>query len=286
MIDAGLILEGGGMRGIYTAGVLDYLLDSELRIAHIYGVSAGSGHACSYVSGQRGRALRAVLDYVRDPRYSSFRSLLTTGDFFGVKMVYDEIPNKLLPFDYDAFEASGAEVYAVLTNCRTGQAEYKRVKGLREGMSVIQASSSLPLLSRRVEIDGEYYLDGGIADSIPLARSIADGNRKNLVVLTQHRGYRKGPSRSVAAIELRYRRNPRFVESARIRYRQYNSSLDLAYAEEEKGNAFILQPKAPVEIGRLEKDLDKLKALYQNGYDDAKAAGDRLRAFLGGGAAR
>lgn len=280
MIDAGLILEGGGMRGLYTAGVLDCLMDEDYYFTQVYGVSAGACHATSYCSRQRGRALRTVLDFFEDKRYMGLRSFLKTGDFFGVQMIYDEIPNKLLFYDYDAFAASGMKLCAVMTNCRTGQAEYMHVKDMRADVVMIRASSSLPALSRMVEIGGQPYLDGGVFDSIPIARSIADGNRKNLVVLTQHDGFRKQPSGMLKVTGLRYHRWPQLVQSVRTRHLRYNEALDLIAAEKATGGAFVIQPKKPVEISRLEKDRAKLEALYQDGYDDAKAALPELRRFL------
>lgn len=287
MVEAGLILEGGGMRGTYTTGVLDLLMDADLYFRHVYGVSAGACHACSYGSRQRGRAVRTVTDYLDDQRYAGVRSLVRTGDYFGVQMIYDEIPNRLIPFDYDAFLHGGMELTAVLTDCVTGQAEYVKVGDLRRDMTVIRASSSLPLLSKSVQIGGKSYLDGGIADSIPLARSISDGNRKNLVVLTRHRGYRKGPGRMNALIGLGYRKYPELVESAKTRHLRYNQALDLIEEQERRGNVFVIQPQAPLEIGRLERDRDKLLALHRQGYDDARALLSALRRFLeGAGEAR
>jgi predicted patatin/cPLA2 family phospholipase len=272
MTNTGLILEGGGMRGSYTAGVLDYFLDAGLCFHSVYGVSAGACHACSYLSGQKGRALHTITDYVDDWHYAGFRSLLTTGDFFGVKMIYDDVPNRLLPYDYDALEKRGADFTVVMTDVETGKPVYVKVTDLRKDIVVIQASSSLPLLSRVVRIDGRQYLDGGIADSIPLAKSIADGHKKNVVVLTRHKGYQKEPDSLLSLMRVRYRHYPALVASLETRHRQYNEALALCYSEEAAGNAVIIQPKTPVAISRLEKDPEKLRALYREGYEDAEAA--------------
>lgn len=269
MIDAALILEGGGMRGVYTAGVLDCLMDHELWFSHIYGVSAGACHACSYISRQRGRAVRTVLDYADDRRYASWYSRLTTGDFFGSAFVFYEIPNRLLPFDYLTFERSPIKLYATLTSCRTGLPVYRQVKEMRRDTEVIRASSSLPFLSKKpVFLHGEPYLDGGIADSIPLARSITDRHEKNLVVLTQHRGYEKQPSNAYKAAKVIYHKYPRLIESMETRYMRYNQALALTYQQEEEGNAIVVQPERPVGIDRLEKNKQKLQALYEQGYAD------------------
>lgn len=281
MVDSGLILEGGGMRGLYTCGVLDYFLEKELEFVSIYGVSAGACHSCSFVSKQHGRAKRTGLDYLRDKRYASAYSFLKTGDFFGVKLSYDLVPNKLLPFDYDTFSGSKVKLYAVVTNCGTGEAEYMPVEDLRTDMDIIRASSSLPLLSRMVTLGREKYLDGGISDPIPIARSIADGNEKNVVILTRHRGYAKEPDSSLPLMRARYKKYPQLVEKIAQRHECYNRSLDLLERRRELGQAFIIQPTVPVEISRTEKDGKKLQALYEAGYRDAKEQFAALESFLG-----
>jgi predicted patatin/cPLA2 family phospholipase len=280
MLQAGLVLEGGGMRGVYTAGVLDFFLEQGIDFPFCYGVSAGSCHACSYFSRQKGRAFATNVDYLKDKRYCSAYSLLTTGDLFGAKMLYDTIPNELYPYDYEAFSANPAEFYAVLTNCRTGLPEYYRVRDMRSDIIAVRASSSLPMLSRMVKIGTEDYLDGGIADPIPIARSIADGNRKNVVVLTQHRGYQKQPNSMLPLIRMRYRNYPNLIEAMATRHIRYNESTALVQAEEAEGRAFVIQPSAPVEIGRIEKDREKLTALYRSGYTDAAECCEQLLAFM------
>lgn len=280
MLDVGLILEGGGMRGIYTAGVLDLFLDQGLEFGHIYAVSAGSCHACSYLSRQRGRAFRVGTDYLQDKRYCSVHSLITTGDMFGAEMCYELIPNQLDPYDYETYDKYTGDFHAVITNCVTGQAEYPKLRDLHTDIQIVRASSSLPLLSRMVEIKGQLYLDGGIADSIPLAQSIRDGNQKNVVILTQAEGYRKQPNKAMPAVKAKYRRFPHLVAAIADRHERYNETLELIARQEAEGSAFVLRPSTPPNIGRVEKDLDKLKALYQQGYDEAKAALPQLLAFL------
>ena len=280
MDDAALILEGGGMRGVYTAGVLDFFLENSLKFPACYGVSAGACHASSYLSGQRGRALAVCTDYLDDKRYCSYRSLLKTGDLFGAEMLYDIIPNQLNLYDYEAFRQNPCRFFAVLTDCETGRAVYWPVKDMRRDIIAVRASSSLPIISRMVEIEGRKYLDGGIADSIPLARAMADGHRKNVVVLTQHPTYRKGPNHFTGLAKLKYRRYPALVQAVADRHIHYNEALELVAAETEAGRAFILQPQKPVTISRTEHDADKLRELYQEGYRDAKRNYDDLQAFL------
>lgn len=280
MTRAGLILEGGGMRGVYTAGALDCFLDEGLYFPTIFAVSAGACHACSYISGQRGRAFRTVADFLSDKRYASAYSLLTTGDFFGVDFVYREIPDALLPFDYAAYKGSAMSMHTVLTNCETGRAEYPVASDLRRDMVYVQASSSLPLLSRMVKIGGKRYLDGGISDSIPLRQSIFKGNEKNVVILTQHREYSKKPSSVLPLLKLRYRRYPALIESAKTRHDMYNNTLAYIRAQENGGKAFVLAPSSPVTIGRVEKNLPRLQALYDRGYAETKRQIPALRKYL------
>ena len=277
---AGLILEGGGMRGVYTAGVLDAFLDHDVAFSSIYGVSAGACHACSYMSGQRGRAFRVNTEYLDDPRYCSAKSLIRTGDLFGADFVYSQLPNVLDPFDYDAFEKYDGKLYAVVTNVRTGEPEYIRVRDGRRQMWVVRASASLPLISRTIAIHGNYYLDGGISDSIPIRKSIEDGNVKNVVVLTRDASYRKEPNSIMPLLRLRYRGCREFLNANEIRHISYNETLAFLEEEEKAGRVFIIRPEHEVKVGRLEKDKEKLTKLYEQGVEDARRLMDPMREYL------
>ena len=278
--NAGLVLEGGGMRGAYTTGVLDFLNDNDIYFKDCYGVSAGSGHACSYLSGQRGRAIKVNTDFLNDKRYCSLYSLRKTGNMFGVEFVYYTIPQKLNLYNYEAFCRCKTNFYAVVTNVETGKAEYLPIKDLREDMNIIVASSSLPLISQIQEINGKKYLDGGIADSIPVRQSIKNGNSKNLVVLTRHREYRKKPASLIGAMKLKYKKYPFFIEANANRHNMYNSTLELIEREEKNGNIVAVRPKKPVEISRFEKNRDKLLQLHEDGYNDAMEKKDEIFALL------
>lgn len=280
MSQPALILEGGGMRGTFSAGVLDCLMESGVRLRNVYGVSAGACLACSYLCDQVGRALRVWTDYIGDKRYCSLESLVKTGDLFGAELNYNLVPYQLDPLDIDAFEREPARFIAVLTNVETGQAEYLPVTDLRRDVKLVQASASLPLISNIQRIDGRLYLDGGVADSIPLEQSIRDGFKKNVVVLTQAAGYQKQPNRAMPLIRLYYRKYPAFVEASRVRHEMYNRELALAEAEARAGRAFILRPDTPPDVGRVEKDPEKLKALHAAGYAVAQRELERLKAFL------
>ena len=281
MLDAGLILEGGGMRGVYTAGVLDFFIDNNLYFKNIYAVSAGACHACSYLSRQRGRAFRVNVDYLKDKRYCSLASLCKTGDLFGAEMLYDIIPNQLDLYDYTAFEAYPGRCYAVVTNCHTGGAEYLPLEDMHKDILAVRASSSLPFVSRTVKIKGQEYLDGGIADSIPLARSIRDGNQKNVLVLTRAANYRKKPNSLLPLLWARYRRYPSLVKALEDRHERYNATLEMIEEERRAGRAFVIRPQKTPQIGRVEKNREKLKALYEEGYQEAAASFPGLTAFLG-----
>lgn len=280
MFDAGLILEGGGMRGVYTAGVLDFFLDKDIWFKNCYAVSAGAGNACSYLSRQRGRALAVNVDYLEDKRYCGLKSLLKTGDLFGADMIYNVIPNELNPIDYDAFRQNESSLYAAVTNCETGKAEYIPIRDLKTDLVYVRASASLPMVSRIVEIGGKKYLDGGVADSIPLKKSIDDGNRLNVLVLTRDQTYKKQPGSFMPAIKLKYKKYPALVKQIERRFLHYNQTLSFIGQEQQGGRALVIRPKKPVAIGRMEKDRKKLLALYADGYRDAQDAYAALRDFL------
>ncbi len=281
MYQAGLVLEGGGMRGVYTIGVLDFLMEKDIWFSHLYGVSAGACHMCSYLSRQPGRALHANLDYLGRKDYCGVESLLTTGDFFNVKMCYYDIPEHLLPYDYEAFGRYEGKAYSVVTNIRTGEPEYPLLQEMHRDIEWVRASASLPLLSRNVKINGEYYLDGGITDAIPIKRSIHDGNRKNLVVLTKEAGYVRRPTSYLGLIRLRYLNYPKVYECMKERHLRYNATMRYLEEREEAGEAFVIRPKSLCGVGRIEKDQAKLRALYEQGRQDAEDAYGKLMEYLG-----
>ena len=281
MYRASLILEGGGMRGLFTAGVIDYFMDQEIEFKSIYGVSAGASNGCNYMSHQKGRTYTVNTKYRGEKEFAGLHSLITTGDFFGKEYQLHTIPDKLCPFDYDTFNANDRTAfYAVITNCDTGKPEYPGVKRLPEDMEYIWASTSLPLLSRIVEIDGGHYLDGGISDSIPIVRSLKDGNKKNVIVLTRDRSYRKEPNKMMPMIERKYKDYPNLIKAIKYRYRIYNHTLEFIEKHEKAGHIFVIRPEEKVKIGRLEKDEKKLKNLYDMGYETAKQHTDEMIAYL------
>ncbi|MCM1567854.1 MAG: patatin family protein [Roseburia sp.] len=284
MYQAGLVLEGGGMKGLYTAGVLDFFLEKGIEFSNVYGVSAGACHMCSYLSKQKGRARDISIDYLDSKHYCGKESLLFTGDFFNVEMCYHLIPDYLYPYDNEAFMAYGGKAYSVVTNIVTGRAEYLRVRDMKEDIDMIRASASLPLVSRNVKIKGNYYLDGGISDAIPLQKSVMDGNRKNVVIMTKEEGFLRKPvdQAQLALIKARYLRYPKVAEMMADRHIRYNETVEYLYRLQQNGQAFILRPKKKSEVGRIEKDKEKLLALYQEGYEDAAACQEELLSYLQG----
>lgn len=282
LYQAGLVLEGGGMKGVYTAGVLDFFLDQGIDFTKCYGVSAGACHLCSYLSKQRGRAYAVAADYLDDPNYWGISSLLRTGDLFNVDMCYRQIPETLNPFDYETYDKNPSKGYAVVTNIETGRAEYIPFGDLHENIRAVRASASLPLVSRNVRIGDSLYLDGGLADPIPLLHSVLDGNRKNVVIMTKEVGYRRKPSKNLGLIRLRYARYPKVYELMKNRHIEYNKTLDYLQEQVNNKTAFLIRPQVKSDVGRIEKDEKKLKALYEEGYEEARRCHRGLMEFLEG----
>ncbi len=280
MYQAGLVLEGGGMKGIYTAGIIDFFLDKGIEFSSVYGVSAGACTMCSYLSKQRGRARDVTIDYLGIKNYCGVESLLTTGDIFNVDTCYSLIPDYLHPYDHDTFEQYQGKAYSVVTNIVTGEPEYLRLRDLRTDIIKVRASASLPLVSRNVKIGNKYYLDGGISDAIPLQKSIADGNCKNVVIMTKEVGYLRKPSSHLELVKLRYLRYPKVYELMRDRHVEYNKTLEYIEWQRENGHAFVIRPKCASGVGRIEKDKDKLLALYEEGYRDAEECYEELMVYL------
>lgn len=280
MYQAGLVLEGGGMKGVYTSGVLDFFLDRGISFSSVYGVSAGACNMCSFLSGQRSRGLDVTIDYLDTKRYCSVESLLTTGDLFNVDTCYHLVPEYLNPYDYDTFNQYRGRAYSVVTNIETGQPEYLRIRDMKKDIDMIRASASLPLVSRNVKIGEKLYLDGGISDAIPLQKSVLDGNRKNIVVLTKEEGFVRKPAEHLGLIKLRYIKYPKVYELMEKRHINYNRTLDYIERQRENGQAFVIRPKHKSSVGRIEKDKEKLTALYREGYQDAERCAEELLAYL------
>jgi predicted patatin/cPLA2 family phospholipase len=265
----GLILEGGGLRGNYTAGVLDAFLEKGLEFPCVIGVSAGAGMGCSFVSKQRERNLYILKTFRKDPRYLSVRSFIKTGNYFGLDFIYDDLPRRYVPFDTETFLASPSRFITVCTDCETGEAAYFE-KG-PDILTIMKASSAMPFVSRMVEYRGRKFLDGGISDSIPLAKILVEGFAKNVVVLTHPAGYRRKKEIQPPA-RLVYRKYPRLIKALGNFVEKYNRSLAFVEEEAAAGRAVLIRPSADLEVSRTEKDMDKLIRLYELGLKDGGAA--------------
>lgn len=276
----GLVLEGGGMRGVYTAGVLDFFIDKNIYPDGILGVSAGACHACSYVSKQRGRAFKVNTDYLHSKEYMSFRSFIKTGNYFNENFLYHKIPDQLNLYDYDTFKKSNIKFYAVVSNLETGEPEYLECTDMHKDIDYVRASASLPLLSKIVEVNGKKVLDGGVCDSIPILKAQHMGYNKNIIVLTQSSNYRKGKNNLLPILKQVYKPYPKFIKALENRHMDYNNTLKRIENMEKNHEVFVIRPSSDVTIHRLEKNVDRLKDLYQQGYDDAKNCYQELLAFL------
>lgn len=279
----GLVLEGGAIRTIYSCGVLDGFLKLGIDFDYVVGVSAGIADGVSYLSHQYGRNLELLTKYAPDPRYMSARNMFKPGNrgcYFGLKFVFDEIPNRLVPFDYDAFERWPGEAEAVVTNLETGLAEYHPVDPREPEMKLLQATCALPLLFPIYDIGGSRCLDGGCADSIPWKRALDKGCDRVVVVLTRERAYTRKSEPTQHLIERRYRRYPRFVETMRTRPERCNQSRAELLRAEEEGKVFLFCPDSTKGFSRTERDAGKIRALWQQGLDHALQRQQALKAYL------
>lgn len=270
MNDTGLILEGGGMRGLYTAGVLEYFAQHDIHFPYIIGVSAGACMAASFLSEQQGRNRTVSIDYVNDKRYLSFSNFIRKGELFGMDFIFDEIPNTLVPLDVNKIISGKEEFVIVTTNCETGEPMYfyKEDYDAQTLGKLLRASSSIPFFADAVEHNGKYMLDGGIVDPIPIIKAESDGLTKNVVVLTKPRGYYKKESRMSTIIN--YKKYPKVDERMKIRYKHYNERLDYIFEQEKKGNVVVIAPSENPGVGRTTRNTEKLEKLYELGFNDAK----------------
>ncbi|WP_421378923.1 patatin-like phospholipase family protein [Bacillus salacetis] len=274
---SGLVLEGGGMRGVYTAGVLEYLLENDIEFPYVIGVSAGACIAASFLSKQKGRNKKVNIGFAGNPRYLSWRNYIKNRELFGMDFVFNEIPNKIVPYDFSAFQQNQSEFVIGTTDCHTGEPvyHYRRDYG-NDVLTPIRASSSLPFVAPVVEFQSRHLLDGGISDPIPVKRAEFDGFKKNVVVLTRNKGYKKSPSRFNYLIKRKYPQYPGLRQAMMNRYNLYNETVDYLEREEEKGSVFIIRPQLPLKVGRVERNPKKLEELYNQGYSDARSQFEKL----------
>jgi predicted patatin/cPLA2 family phospholipase len=267
----GLVLEGGGMRAIYTAGVLEYLAERDLYFPYQIGVSAGACMAVSYLSRQRGRNKVVNIDFAGDPRYLSWRNFLRRRELFGMDFIFGEIPRSLVPFDFEAFHEAQEELVVGTTDIETGNTlYYSKSEQDLDLLTVLRASSSLPFFAPVVEYRGKKLMDGGISDPVPIRKAETDGNRRNVLILTRNQGYLKRPNRLRWLLRRGYGQYPPFIEVMLRRHEIYNETMAYVERQASDGAAFVIRPTRPLKVGRVEQKPKRLEELYQQGYEDAR----------------
>ncbi|WP_242847915.1 patatin-like phospholipase family protein [Inediibacterium massiliense] len=281
--NVGLVLEGGGMRGAYTAGVLDAFMDEKIKTSYIIGVSAGANNGADFMSDQRDRNKKVFVDIVKDPRHSGLLNLCREGSYFGMNFIFNTVANELIPFDYDTFYNSPVTFKVCTTDCKTGEAVYFSHKDFEPkyfAQKILRASCSLPIISSAVEIKGRKYLDGGMVDPIPIQKSIEDGNKYNIVILTRNKGYQKKPSRFHFIMKAFLHKYPEVGKALKNRYKKYNDCIDEINRLEEAGKVYVFRPQKELFVNRLEKDIEKLNDLYEQGYYEAMEQMDSFKNWI------
>ena len=274
-----LVLEGGAMRGLYSAAVLDVLMDEGIKVDAIYATSAGVLFGVNYISGQRGRAIRYNKRFARDKRYMGIHSLITSGNIINKDFAFYEVPFTLDVFDQEVYSRSETKMVATVTNVHTGGVEYIEVKDVLKQMEVLRAASAMPFVSQMVELDGQLYLDGGLSDSIPLKKCQEDGYERIIVVETRPKGYRKSKTNPIAA-KLFYSKYPNLVDTINNRYIAYNSILEEIDELDAKGEIVLVRPSKELHLGRIESNPDRLQEMYDLGIGDAKSLLSRIKEFI------
>lgn len=280
MNSIGLVLEGGGMRGLYTAGVLDFFMEKNLYFPYVIGVSMGACNAASYISRQKGRNKAININYIHDPRYLSYRNLIRKKGLFGMDFIFDYIPNKLDIFDIKTFKSASEKLLIGTTDCSTGKSIYFEKNNCENIFTVMKASSSLPFISPIVNYSGMKLLDGGISDPIPIKKSIKDGNIKNVIILTRNKGYVKKPFKVKLFAKKFYPNYKYLLESLFNRYRIYNETVEYIERLENEGKVFVIRPQKTLEVGRVERNQERLISLYSQGYEEAKKCFNKLQNWI------
>ena len=277
----GLVLEGGAMRGMFTAGVTDVFMENGIEFDGAMGTSAGAVFGCNYKSKQIGRTIRYNTKYCRDSRYVGLKNLILTGDLYGKDFAYNELPNKLDIFDTDTFKNSPMEFYVVATDVETGEAVYhKCTDGGERDTTYMRASASMPLVSRIVEIDGKKMLDGGMADSIAIREMERMGYTKNVIILTQPIDFVKEPNKMLPLMGVKYRKYPEFIKSLETRHNRYNETISYIKEGESAGSMFVIRPESSLNIGAMERNPDELLRVYQAGREIAINKLNELKEFM------
>jgi predicted patatin/cPLA2 family phospholipase len=275
--NSGLVLEGGGMRGVYTAGVLEYFLEKQLFFPYIIGVSAGACNGASYVSRQTGRNRQVTIDYVKHRDYISYRNLFLKKELFGMDFIFNKIPTELVPFDFETFNSAAEKFLVGTTDCITGEPVYFEKNDITQDiLKIIRASSTLPFMASAIEHQGKILMDGGIADPIPIKKAQVDGVQKNVLILTKPKGYRKKKSSFSWLPHYVYKEFKGLNRALETRYKLYNETLDYIEELESQNKVYVIRPSRNLKVGRVERNPEKLTQLYDVGYEDAKKDYERL----------
>lgn len=280
----GLVLEGGASRTYFSVGAMDALMEEGIFADYVIGASAGIANGVSYVSRQMGRSLEIGMKYFPDKRYMGARHMLRPGNrsYYNIQFVFDDMPNSLLPFDYEAFEKYGKDVYAAVTNVYTGKSEYIRVPADDKSWKVLIATCALPILFRPVKIGNGLYMDGGITDSVPIDKAVGDGCEKNLVILTREKSYVKEEEPAIKLAAFQYRKYPKFAAALKARTQNYNQAHKHLLELENEGKAFIIAPKKTEGWHRTESSPEKLRRMYDDGYEYVKQHLNQIHTYING----
>lgn len=273
-----LVLEGGAMRGLYSAGVLDIFMQNDICIDTIYGVSAGALFGLNYKSRQIGRALRYNLKYAHEKNYMGLYSLITTGDIMNRDFCFKKLVYELDRLDFETYKTTPVDFYAVVTNLQTGNPEYIKIDDADKDLEYFRASGSMPFVSRPVEIDGNFYLDGAVSDAVPFKKALDSNYEKIIVVLTRPSGYRK--KYTPMPYKLFYGKFPNFIETAKNSYKKYNETMDLIEKYESENKIIVLRPSETVKMKRVEKDRKKLQKIYDLGVSDCVKKLDEIKEYI------
>lgn len=283
MKKVGLVLEGGGERGVFTSGVLDYMMEKELKLPYVIGVSAGACNAVDYASWQPYRTKRCMIDSQKQYHLYSAKNILKTGYYIDMDLIFNQFPTSVYPFDFDTYAQSETRCLMTVTNCITGKPEYiEENQDAIRMMAACRASSSLPFVSPMVKVDGKLMMDGGLTDSIPIQKATKDGYKYNIVILTRPKGYRKSserPGKLVKLVRRVYKDYPMLVKALALRNRRYNKTMAVIEELEEKGRIFVIRPTIPC-VGRTERDIAKLENFYEHGYETMKKEWPRLLEWM------
>lgn len=280
MENIGLVLEGGALRGVYTSGILDFFMEKDIYFPYIIGVSAGALNALSYISRQKGRSIDVVTNYVNNKNLISKKNLFTNKDVFKLDYYFNKLCKETNPFDFNTFDNAREKLVIVCTDCNSGKPIYYYKNECEDIYKAVKASSTLPIMNREVKIGDKTLLDGGLADSIPVKKSISDGNKKNVLVLTNDCNHKKKPFRWLRILKRKYKNHNELIELIRDKHNRYNKCIEYLKSLEEDKDVFIFRPSRKIKLGHYDKNIKKIRELYNLGYEDGKNNYNQLLDWL------